>query len=156
VAWPPRLEQWREPIEAAAAAYSLAPELIAAVMDRESEGGLALSPPGPAGTGDGGNGLGLMQLDRRYHTLTEAQWQDPYTNISLGAEELRDNLDGLDQNLLAAICAYNASIKRVRILMSVVDEPTAVQFDALTTGKDYVSWVLARMDSLQTTLEETS
>jgi soluble lytic murein transglycosylase-like protein len=61
--------------------------IIAAIMWRESMFGLALTPPGPTGTGDGGHGRGLMQIDDRYWTnwLAQNDWTDPYTNIKQGA-----------------------------------------------------------------------
>jgi soluble lytic murein transglycosylase-like protein len=65
--------------------------LLCAIMERESGSGIYLTPPGPGGTGDSGNGFGLMQIDRRSHAqwLNANNWQDPETNITYGAEILR-------------------------------------------------------------------
>jgi hypothetical protein len=66
---PLRLAQWAVEIHFAAALYRLDPLVLAAIVERESRGGEALSPPGPAGVGDGGHGRGLMQIDDRWHGL---------------------------------------------------------------------------------------
>lgn len=72
----------------------LSPFLLAGFMERESASGVALSPPGPGGTGDGGHGRGLMQIDDRSHTtwINTNNWKDPYTNIKYGAKVLKQNL----------------------------------------------------------------
>lgn len=105
-------------ILAAARAYVLSPWLIAGVMWRESNAGLALKPKGPRGVGDiapreprlwpripaaawsvdgkmpkpGGWGLGLMQVDwgLHYDWASTHDWGDPAVNIDYGAKLLRD------------------------------------------------------------------
>jgi len=154
--WPYRLERWRQLIEDAATAYNLAPELIAAVMDRESGGGVYLTPVGPAGTGDEGHGRGLMQIDDRAHPDWCAQvddsgtplWQLPEHNIAKGAEELARNLI-LFGDVPSAVAAYNAGDGKVRRLILMVPRPSIHQLDQLTTGHDYVSDVLDRLHKLQ-------
>jgi hypothetical protein len=74
--------------------------LIAAFMEQESNYGKALSPPGPAGTGDAGHGRGLMQIDDRGHpdflAKTDSSgrplWTIPIENIRYGVKVLKDNL----------------------------------------------------------------
>lgn len=65
-------------------------EYLAGIMWRESAFGLALSPPGPTGTGDNGHGRGLMQIDdRSFPDFTSSDdWMDPYQNIKQGAAVL--------------------------------------------------------------------
>lgn len=109
---PPRLRRWSEQIGAAAELSTVCPWLIAAVMERETQGGEApgFFPNGdPAGTGDFGeegtpsfrdrskgelgHGRGLMQIDDRSHRLFIARklgdgrfaWQDPLENIGYSA-----------------------------------------------------------------------
>lgn len=156
---PPRLEQWRALAEAIAAYYQLDPALILAVIDRESLGGEALTPKGPAGTGDHGYGTGLMQIDKRAHafaTCTDDAGRpltsDPWLNISYGARLLRRLLDTFAGDVAAALAAYNAGAGRVRRALSALSpEAPLVErvkvVNALTTGGDYVSDVLRRRDS---------
>ena len=71
----------------------VSPVLLAAIMDVESAYGTLLSPPGPAGKGDGGHGHGLMQIDDRTHGVFLAErmpngtpkWADPYENVKYAA-----------------------------------------------------------------------
>lgn len=68
------------------------PFLIFALGDRETNWGSSIG--GPAGTGDGGHGRGLMQIDDRSFAawLKANDWTDPYTNISKGVEILKGNI----------------------------------------------------------------
>jgi soluble lytic murein transglycosylase-like protein len=150
--WPNRLERWRPEVESAAAHTGLAPELIAAIMDRESLGGMALIPKGPAGTGDHGHGRGLMQVDDRAFPdfcAESSQWSSPETNIAFGARVLRRNLQAFSGDVPCAIAAYNAGIRRVQRLLAMSPQPSVEQLDELTTGRDYVSDVLDRLHKLQ-------
>jgi soluble lytic murein transglycosylase-like protein len=150
--WPQRLERWRRYIEDAADRADLAPELIAAIMDRESRGGDALSPPGPAGTGDFGHGRGLMQIDDRTWTAfcnDIGRWQDPATNIAFGAGILSSYLRAFSGDLPCAVCAYNAGPRRVGRLLAMHPQPTLQELDLLTTNSNYVSDVLTRCHNLQ-------
>lgn len=71
----------------------VSPVLLAAIMDVESAYGTLLSPPGPAGKGDGGHGHGLMQIDDRTHGVFlreklpngTPKWADPYENVKYAA-----------------------------------------------------------------------
>lgn len=83
----------------------LDPFLLAAIGQRESRWGVALTPPGPGGTGDFaprnwgpypmppdglGWGRGIMQVDYGSYAdwLLSHNWQDPITNVRKGAEIL--------------------------------------------------------------------
>jgi transglycosylase-like protein with SLT domain len=153
---PARLDRWRSALAAAALARDVCPFLLAAVVDRETLGGEACTPRGCHGTGDHGNGLGLGQLDRRFHRsfaeaefLGHALWQDPAWNLLAAATLLRANLDRFSGDTIQAVAAYNASPARVKSAVAALPEGhSPVQrlaaVDAVTTGKDYVSDVFAR------------
>lgn len=140
-------------VRSAAADYGLPAPLILAIMWRESRFGLALSPPGPGGTGDVGHGRGLMQIDDRAFKswVASNNWQDPETNIRKGAEVLRDayryfqnkGYTGTDL-WAAAIAAYNAGAAHVYGAIQAGD--TA---DSVTTGGEYATWVLDAAESLK-------
>lgn len=155
---PPRLARWAYPVSGVAAALFLDPLLIMAIMDRETLGGDACIPKGSCerGTGDGGNGLGLMQIDRRYHPTFAAAlapdrtplWQKPVANIMYGALVLRAGVDRFKVED-AAVAAYNASAERVaNALKGLAPDagPLArtATLDLLTTKGNYVSDVLGR------------
>jgi hypothetical protein len=100
----------------AAKKYGVPSSLLAGIMWRESNGGAALRPPGPTGTGDftprGPNstyfkyanpqtglppdglgwGRGLMQIDYGVHNawITSNDWGNAPINIGKAAEILRD------------------------------------------------------------------
>lgn len=109
---PARTRRWAPQIAKAVAELcpaDLTPECLADatawVIERESKGGDALRPPGPAGTGDFkarnwtpwpmppdglGWGRGLMQLDYWAHPEVRepSDWPDPWKNIRAGVREL--------------------------------------------------------------------
>jgi soluble lytic murein transglycosylase-like protein len=153
---PARLARWKSALAAAALARDVDPWLLAAVVDRETLGGEACHPRGAHGTGDNGNGLGLAQLDRRFHAsfaaaefLGQALWQDAAFNLLAAATLLRANLDRFGGCTMQAVAAYNASPARVRSAVAALPEGhSPVQrlaaVDSCTTGRDYVTDVLAR------------
>ncbi|WP_158629218.1 transglycosylase SLT domain-containing protein [Corallococcus sp. AB030] len=163
---PKHLAQWSRELHAASTVTRLCPYLLAAVCDRESLGGRWLKPRGPKGVGDRGYGLGLMQIDRRYHREFAARllpdgtpaWQDPGENILYGAGLLLDRVRDFAARhasrrervrLAGAIASYNADQRKVeavlRKLPAVVSDDAAIDaMDALTTGKDYGADVLRR------------
>jgi len=133
-------------IEQAAARYSwLDASVVAGIGSRESAWGRILSPRGPGGTGDGGHGRGLMQIDDRFHQtfINSGRWRNPKDNIDYGIDEvLAKNYSYLDINtslqgtdlLRGAIASYNAGLGSVnRALREGRD------VDYYTTGQDY-SW----------------
>lgn len=159
---PKRLRPWADFFEEAAKIFHLDPFLLAALCDRESLGGLALHPPGPEGTGDGGWGLGLLQIDRRSHRafcaakLADGRfaWQDARRNILHGAAIYASGLKALDGDEILAIAAYNAGVTRVKRVLASMPKPVTRaailgRMDSITTGGEagpYVSDVLARRD----------
>lgn len=95
------------------------PLLIVALGEQETKWtwGDGYAPKGdPRGTGDGGHGHGIMQIDDRTwgDWLASHDWGDPHTNITKGVQILKSNLSyfagkglvGSDQ-LSAALAAYN-------------------------------------------------
>jgi len=150
---PPRLSRWAKELLGASICYGVDPLILAAIMDRESQGGDALKPPGAGGFGDGGHGRGLMQIDDRSHTdfvscrfgRNGLLWQDPAFNVLYAAKLLRKNLDACGGKYPPAIAGYNASMQRVMgILLNSVGDASIEQLDALTTGGNYVTDVLAK------------
>jgi soluble lytic murein transglycosylase-like protein len=130
-------------------------KILAAICWRESLFGDALTPKGPGGTGDGGHGRGLMQVDDRYHKdfcATDA-WKDPYRNITKGAEILHDAVGFFAQRGFAgpmlwrcAIAGYNAGCGAV---LRAVQNSAPPNPDIATTGYDYSSWVLSRVTEIE-------
>lgn len=160
---PPRLAQWAGHIHAAASVYGLDPYLLAAVCDRESLGGEALTPKGPRGVGDEGHGRGLMQIDDRWHKgFIRAEfddrvplWTDPFFVFGYAARLLRRLLNRFDQDVGAALCAYNAGEDdAIAVLKLMPPEATSAEriqrFSQRTTQKNYCSDVLRRRDGFTT------
>lgn len=153
--------QYADLLVAAGERYKVPPTILAAILKRESNNGLALSPPGPVGTGDGGHGRGLMQVDDRSQIqwLAAANWRDAATNINKGAEILRGKvryfqlasagagdprpLKG-DALWRAAVAAYNAGEGRVLKTLKAGQNP-----DSVTAHGDYGSAVLAYAQQLE-------
>ena len=142
----PKNSSYRPLIEAAANRYDwLAPSVVAGIGSRESAWGRFLSPQGPTGTGDGGHGRGLMQIDDRFHQdfINSGQWTDAKANIDYGIDNvLSDYYDYLDINtnlegkdlLRGAIASYNAGPTSV---LNAINQGRDI--DYYTTGQDY-SW----------------
>lgn len=143
---PPRIARWRRELAAASLATGVDPVLLAAIMDRETNGGDAkgYEPRGsPAGTGDGGHGRGLMQIDDRAHAAfcSGDLWRRSDFNVLYGAHVLKEALYAFSGRELPALCAYNAGAVRVRRAMGAGRTP-----DSVTTGGDYGTDVLSRRD----------
>ncbi len=150
---PPRLARWAPELYAASIAYdSIDPVLLAAIMDRESRGGEALTPPGPSGTGDCGHGRGLMQIDDRYHSafVSTGLWAEPPFSILYAARLLELNQRALGGSIELAVAAYNCGAARVRTATAGIVETAArlAAADRCTTGGNYASDVLKRREDL--------
>ena len=126
-------------IRIAGALTDVPPAVLAAIASRESRAGAALAADG---TGDHGNGFGIMQIDRRFHQLQG----DPHSreHIVQAAEILasfrrqvaRKHASWRDSHLLkGAIVAYNTGVNNVRTIGGM---------DRGTTGDDYGADVVAR------------
>lgn len=150
-------------VTASATHYSLDPLLIYALGSRESDWGLTLKPPGPAGAGDWaprdpakwgyamppdglGWGRGLLQADYQQPFAQTGNWRDPAANIDHGCEELAANIAHFRQlapaNVdpeRAGIAAYNCG--RGGVLRAI---KAGLDVDHFTTGKNYSADVLHR------------
>lgn len=171
---PLRLSRWWPLFELAGRMCQVDPMLLAAICDRESLGGEALTPRGPEGTGDsearkghhlagpdglpgdgrGGWGRGLMQVDFGAFPAFCAGngWVDPAKNIAFGAGVLARALAAFNGEEACAVAAYNAGVRRVREAVSVLTQPVdpkalLAACDSVTTGLNYASDVLKRRDS---------
>ena len=126
--------------------YNIPVALLLAIASRESNMGLSLDENW---AGDNGNGIGIMQIDRRYHpefTSNHAGSDHP-ANIDYGARFLSELIRQFDGQLQPAVAAYNAGASRVRSAISSDLHP-----DAVTTGRDYSSDVLNRMTTIESIL----
>ncbi|NXI94053.1 LYG protein, partial [Psophia crepitans] len=114
------------------------PALIAGIISRESHAGTILKN----GSGDNGNGFGLMQVDKRYHKPV-GQWNSEAhltqgTNILISMiKTIQKNFPRWtkDQQLKGGISAYNAGTKNVQ---------SYDKMDIGTTHDDYSNDVVAR------------
>lgn len=118
--------------------YGIPLALLLAIASRESRMGLALSSDG---TGDHGNGIGIMQIDKRYHPEFTGRHSpfDHQANINYAAGYLAQLLREFNGNTSQAVAAYNGGPKRVRTAVYSGLSP-----DAVTTGGDYSRDVLER------------
>jgi soluble lytic murein transglycosylase-like protein len=130
--------------------YQIPLALLLAIASRESGMGLALDTDW---TGDSGNGIGIMQIDRRYHPEFTGQTanNDHQSNITYGAEFLSGLIRQFPSDRNAAIAAYNAGAARVRRALAAGRHP-----DAVTTGRDYSSDVLRRMQIIESIVDSPS
>ncbi len=120
--------------------------LLLAIASRESHMGLALDGNW---TGDNGNGIGIMQIDRRYHsgfTSSHAN-NDHRANIHYGSKFLADLIGKFGGKLTPAVAAYNAGYTKVRNTISAGIDPNLV-----TTGQNYASDVLQRKEIVESVM----
>lgn len=103
------LEEWRDYIEIVAVDYNICPELVEAVIERES----SWRP-------DAVNGpcIGLMQINPEYHAermehLGVEDLLDPYDNILVGTDFLAELFWEYD-DIYAVLMYYNAGYDGLR------------------------------------------
>lgn len=142
------LKKYEIVVKKVAAQYGIPPAVIAGIGSRESHWGLALTPPTPAGTGDGGHGRGLMQVDDRWHVafIQSGKWTDPNENIIYGAAVLKSSIAFFEKKgvkgftaLQGGVAGYNCGPSRA---WAGYTEGYGV--DYYTTGRDYSKNVLER------------
>ena len=130
----------KEKLVTAARQFALPPALLAAIASRESRGGAVLK----GGFGDGGNGFGLMQVDKRSHNLEGLPDPSSLAHImqaagileTFRAQVARRHPDWPDERQLqGGVAAYNAGVGTVQTLEGM---------DKGTTGDDYSNDVWAR------------
>jgi soluble lytic murein transglycosylase-like protein len=126
--------------------YRIPLALLLAIASRESRMGLALDENW---TGDHGYGIGIMQIDKRYHGgFTQAHRNDDHqANIHYGAGFLASLVQAFDGDILHAVAAYNSGETRVRNAMNAGLDPNIV-----TTGRDYARDVIARRQVIENLL----
>lgn len=148
-----RILRWTGAIKTAAQTFDLPPEVIAAIISRETLGLDKWSLPPPKGQlGDQGYGHGPMQIDKRSFPEWCREWREgkltTEDGIRKGSEVLRAKLDEVarliptlppEKRLEAAVAAYNCGTGNVRAA-----HKRGLALDAYTTGRDYACDVLAR------------
>lgn len=87
-------------------AYEVDPAIVMAMIWRESRFHAD-------SVGDGGNSLGLMQVQPRWHSgrmkkLGCEDLLDPYQNVVVGIDYLAESIDRYDGDIAKALVAYNA------------------------------------------------
>ncbi len=160
---PSWVEAYRDIWSSVASEMGVPPFLVAAIGDRETKWGTAreLSEPGPGGTGDGGHGRGLMQIDDRAWpewcaargSDGEPLWKDPRENVRQGCRVIRAAWSRL-LDWPATICAYNAGVGVAARVLRTLPPGTPLNalvhaLDLHTTGTDYVTAVLLRWANWQ-------
>ncbi|XP_078602741.1 LOW QUALITY PROTEIN: lysozyme g-like [Branchiostoma floridae x Branchiostoma japonicum] len=139
-----RLNNYKSQILQAASAKNMDPAVIAAIISRETRAGAALAADG---TGDNGNGFGLMQVDYRYHTPAGGPYSTEH--MMQGTQILIDTINCVRQRhpgwtaemaLKGGISGYNAGCGNVQ---------TYAGMDVDTTGDDYANDVVARAQWLK-------
>ncbi len=135
-------------ISKVAADFGFPPALIAAIASRESRVGNALAD----GWGDGGNGYGDMQVDRRYHAPAQADGPSGYAHYRQATGILNSYFDSISRKfpdwslgdrIRGALVAYNSGVSNVQ---------TIERIDVGTTGNDYSADVIARAQYYLTVL----
>lgn len=110
----------------------------------------------PCGTGDGGHGYGLFQIDDRFHSnfVRSADAREPFKQALYACRILREARDWFKRSAArtydpeplerAVYAAYNAGPGRAyHQIVSGLDP------DAVTTGKNYSAWIWAKAAELQ-------
>ena len=119
--------------------FDVPPALLAAIASRESRCGNALTADG---TGDQGNGFGIMQVDKRFHEIVGGPRSQAHINQATGIlvnfrqQVQRKHPSWADEDVLkGALVAYNSGMRNVQ---------TIAKMDSGTTGNDYGADVMAR------------
>jgi peptidoglycan hydrolase-like protein with peptidoglycan-binding domain len=141
----PKLQNYREPIMAAAQKHGVPPALLAAIASRETRGGSALNS---SGYGYNGKDYGLMQVNVDSHPGANRHGAFSAGHIDQAAGILKNMWNQVkkdhpgwppEQQLRGAVAAYNAGPGNVRTLANM---------DKGTTGDDYSTDVWARAQAL--------
>jgi hypothetical protein len=115
--------------------------LLLAVGSRETNLNAAFTE---GKTGDGGHGHGVWQYDDRFHEIPAGFDTNPQLQADIAAKMLAALIAHFPGNMQAAMAAYNAGVGGVE--RKLRNHQSA---DDATTGRDYGSDVLARLEALQ-------
>jgi soluble lytic murein transglycosylase-like protein len=138
-----RLEAFKQLFLDSANLWEVPAALLAGICSRETHGKSVV--------GDKGNGIGLMQIDKRSHKFARSEEAlTPDKNIDVGAAILSTYLYQLSKDpkkkewqpvylLKGAVAAYNSGVKNI---------VTIERMDVGTTGGDYSSDVWERAKAL--------
>jgi len=134
--------KYQSSITSAANKYKIPESVIKGIISRESGAGTLLGKNGcNPGYGDKNNAFGLMQIDKRHHSVDTSKG---INNIDAGAKILHDNLKSIekkfpkwtkDQQLRGAVAAYNFGVKNVKSVKNL---------DKGTSANNYSEDVMAR------------
>jgi hypothetical protein len=125
----------------AAARFGIPAALLAATSGRECRAGNTLDE---FGWGDHGNGFGILQVDKNFHTILGSESPISQAHIEQATGILAANIDAVEAAhpdwddvyiLKGAVAAYNAGVSNVKTINGM---------DIGTTGDDYSSDVIAR------------
>nr|BBA54586.1 lysozyme [Trichoplax sp. H2 MB-2014] len=134
-----RCLRYKSQFQSASSSTQIPVGLITAIASRESRCGGALDSNG---YGDHGNGYGLMQVDKRYHSLQGGPYSS--THISQATNILISSINGVannhrswtkEQQMQGGVAAYNFGVGNVQSIGGM---------DIGTTGNDYSNDVVAR------------
>lgn len=142
------LHGWINYFEASSSRHNVPLHVLLAVASRETA--IGTSRLFQMYQGDFNNGVGIMQIDRRWHAeFTErVRPNDHAANIDYGASLLAADYRRL-RNWQHAAAAYNAGPGRVANAVSQGRDP-----DTLTTGGDYGRDVMQRAAIIAEILQE--
>lgn len=137
----PRIKAVADLLCNAAAKFGVPPAVVAALASRESRCGNVLDADG---YGDRGNAFGILQVDKRFHTLEGTSDPRSLQHIEQAVGIFVDYLEQVEKKhpswedeylLKGGIVAYNAGVSTVK---------TKAGVDIGSTGNDYGSDVIAR------------
>mmetsp|Transcript_14036 Transcript_14036/g.15217 ORF Transcript_14036/g.15217 Transcript_14036/m.15217 type:complete len:192 (+) Transcript_14036:61-636(+) len=137
------MKQHQNDIATAARRHGIDPALLAAIISRESNGGLTLDKNG---YGDKGKAFGVAQIDQRYHNQLGKESRDPWspahldqacTILQSNKEQVRKKHPSWTDAQVerGAVAAYNFGVKNVLTVEGI---------DRGTTGNNYSEDVLKR------------
>ncbi|MBD1862401.1 MULTISPECIES: D-alanyl-D-alanine carboxypeptidase family protein [Trichocoleus] len=139
----PKVLRFVERFQVAGREYNLPPALLAAIASRESRGGSALNDC----LGDGGAGVGIMQVDQTVRPPAEVTDPGPDCASQEHINQAASILRGFVDQAAAAHPEWSAAIQLQAGTASYNAGPDQIEvpdFDEGTTGGDYSNDVIAR------------
>ncbi|MBD2121350.1 D-alanyl-D-alanine carboxypeptidase family protein [Trichocoleus sp. FACHB-262] len=139
----PKVLRFVERFQVAGREYNLLPALLAAIASRESRGGSALNDC----LGDGGAGVGIMQVDQTVRPPAEVVDPGPDCASQEHINQAASILRGFVDQAATAHPEWSAAIQLQAGTASYNAGPDQIEvpgFDEGTTGGDYSNDVIAR------------